>query len=150
MEHTPLRILIYKRTHIGDPNAEGVFGCHDCMRSVRAKQYDAVIGVGGVGHEPKSHGIDRRITWVGVGPTRHRIDGKNHPTVTFERFFLYEANGPALDTVAPRLARRMYGAAGYQHHVRYLLNLTPDEQLEALHILDLARSTEWAGREQRR
>jgi len=149
VELTPRRILVYKRTHIGDPNPEGIFGCHDCMRSVRAKQYDAVIGVGGVGHEPQSHGIDRRITWVGVGPTRHQIDGKIHPTVSFERFFLYEANGPALDSVAPSLARRMYGGPDYKHHVRYVLNLTDEERGEALRVLDLTASPDWVAREQR-
>lgn len=150
MDLPPRRILVYKRTHIGDPNPAGVFGCHDCMKSVRRRDYDAVIGVGGVGHEPQGHGIARRITWVGVGPTWHRVDGKAHPTVTFERFSLYEANGLALDSVAPHLARRMYGAPDYQHHVRYVLNLTEGERIEALLILDLTRSAEWVAREQSR
>src|SRR4051812_46355351 len=62
------RVLIYKRTHIGDPNSQGDFGCHDCMGRIRGYTYDAVIGIGGSSCEPRSQGIDGRITWVGVGP----------------------------------------------------------------------------------
>ena len=48
-----MRVLIYKRTHPFDPNAEGVFGCEDCMGAVRRRRFQAVIGVGGLGAEPK-------------------------------------------------------------------------------------------------
>jgi hypothetical protein len=147
----PDRILVYKRTHFGDPNLAGVFGCHRCMGSVRGKQFDAVIGVGGVGDEPKRHGIDRLITWVGVGASRHasaRTDDA-HPTVTFDRFCLYNTFGVPLDTVAPMLARRMYGEPGYYHHVRYVLNLLPEERLEALQVLDLTLSLDWQERQSR-
>jgi hypothetical protein len=44
-----MRTLVYKRTHNGDPDAEGRFGIHDCMGQVRSYGYEAVIGVGGVG-----------------------------------------------------------------------------------------------------
>jgi len=43
-----MRILIYKRTHTGDPDLKGRFGIHDCMGRVRDYDYDAVIGVGGI------------------------------------------------------------------------------------------------------
>ena len=46
-----LRILVYKRTHVGDPDVAGRFGINHCMGSVRGYHYDAVIGVGGMGRE---------------------------------------------------------------------------------------------------
>jgi hypothetical protein len=47
-----VKVLIYKRTHTGDPTPEGVFGLSDCMGRVRAREYEAVIGVGG---QARSH-----------------------------------------------------------------------------------------------
>ena len=49
-----VRILIYKRTHNGDPDAKGCFGACDCMGSVRSRSFDAVIGVGGIGPEAQA------------------------------------------------------------------------------------------------
>ncbi len=43
-----MRILTYKRTHTGDPEANGVIGINDCMGRVRSLAYDAVIGIGGI------------------------------------------------------------------------------------------------------
>ena len=63
---TAMRILTYKRTHTGDPDINGVFGSHDCMGQVREYDFDAVIGIGGIGAEPRSYGIDRKINWVGI------------------------------------------------------------------------------------
>ena len=49
------RTLIYKRTHTGDPDPKaGVFGNNDCMGTVRKRDFDAVIGIGGIGPEPKA------------------------------------------------------------------------------------------------
>lgn len=42
-----MRTLVYKRTHNGDPDAEGRFGIHDCMGQVRGYGYEAVIGWAG-------------------------------------------------------------------------------------------------------
>lgn len=47
-----MRILAYKRTHTGDPDANGVFGVNDCMGRVRSLEFDAVIGVGGLVRSP--------------------------------------------------------------------------------------------------
>ena len=56
-----MRTLIYKRTHSGDPDPEsGVFGNNDCMGRVKGWQYDAVIGIGGIGQEPTRYGIAGR------------------------------------------------------------------------------------------
>lgn len=60
------RILVYKRTHNGDPNEDGVFGCNDCMRTVRDRDFDAVIGIGGITAE--KYKINGKINWIGINP----------------------------------------------------------------------------------
>jgi hypothetical protein len=130
-----VRILTYKRTHIGDPNASGVFGVGDCMGQVRGRTYDAVIGIGGVGAEPRSHGIDGRITWVGVGPRTvdHTPRG---PVLKFRRFILLDSDGPFLAELAPELARRMY-----ERNVRVLLEgYTTKQKREAEEIVAWAQT----------
>jgi hypothetical protein len=88
------------------------------MGRVRNYPFDAVIGVGGTGREPRSYGIDRKINWVGINPKRppHR-DGNG--VVKFEKFLLLEQHGPLLKSVAPSLARRMY-----ERGARILLTIT--------------------------
>lgn len=100
-----MSILTYKRTHVGDPNEAGEFGIYDCMGRVRDYAFDAVIGVGGIGAEPKSYGIDRKITWVGVSPRRV---GNAASIVMFKHFVLKDSNGPFLDQMAPTLSKRLY------------------------------------------
>ena len=39
-----MKVLVYKRTHTGDPSENGVFGESDCMGAIRNWHYDAVIG----------------------------------------------------------------------------------------------------------
>jgi hypothetical protein len=126
-----MRILTYKRTHIGDPDKEGRFGIYNCMGRVRSFIFDAVIGVGGIGQEPKSYKIDRRINWVGINPKRKRRSGGNGAIITFETFLLLDEHGPLLETLAPNLANRMYNRGA-----RILLNGCSDlERSEALGIL---------------
>ena len=103
-----LRILTYKRTHIGDPDEYGRFGIYDCMGRIRSYAFDAVIGVGGIGPQPKSFGIDRKINWVGVTPTRRQSPGGNGVEITFAEFLLLEESGPLLMKLAPCLAKRLY------------------------------------------
>jgi hypothetical protein len=130
-----MRILTYKRTHTGDPASAGVFGVNDCMGSVRALEYDAVIGVGGIGAEPRSYQIDGKITWVGVSPQK-RMGQWPSPLVTFNHFVLFDAGGPALAALAPALAKRVY-----EGKVRYILSgYTNAEQLEAEEIVKWALS----------
>ena len=82
-----MRTLIYKRTHHGDPDVTGQFGIYDCMGRVRAWNFEAVIGVGGVGAEPTSHGLDGKVNWIGIGPHRRAVVGKRGPIVTFDPTF---------------------------------------------------------------
>ncbi len=63
-----MRVLVYKRTHNGDPDASGCFGANNCMGAVRDREYDAVVGVGGIGPEAVLNGIDGQVNWIGIGP----------------------------------------------------------------------------------
>ncbi|MCG9720187.1 hypothetical protein [Shewanella sp. Isolate7] len=125
-------IFVYKRTHVGDPNVEGEFGINDCMGEIRDYDFDAVIGVGGLGDEPCSYGIDRKINWIGIKPTRikgsevHRAD-----ILKFEKFVLLESTGPIFEQRAPLLAKRLY-----QEGARFVFtSMTGKEREEAINIL---------------
>jgi hypothetical protein len=136
-----MRILVYKRTHTGDPNSDGVFGGRDCMGSVRSWRYDAVIGVGGIGAEPASHGISGLVTWIGIGP--HRAESRypaRGPLVTFDTFELYDQAGTRLDAICPRLARRLFGG---QARVLVIKPEHPEHQ-EALDLLAQVRGRDSA------
>jgi hypothetical protein len=136
-----MRILVYKRTHTGDPDGEGNFGCDDCMGVVRGYKYDAVIGVGGIGSEARSENIAGKITWIGIGPSKQWLaadeaPGMRGPLVTFKKFARLDENGPPLIAWALMLARHLY-----ERKARYLLgNLSDAEQREDEEILRLARS----------
>jgi hypothetical protein len=128
------RVLIYKRTHRGDPDARGIFGIHDCMRSVRDFDYRAVIGVGGIGAEPRAQGIAGKITWIGIGPRKIRARGRT--LVTFDHFILDDTDGPRFRTEAPNL-----GARVYRDNIRVLIDdLTPKQSEEVAAILYRAYS----------
>lgn len=113
------RVLIYKRTHPGDPDANGQFGIYDCMGRVRDYSFGAVIGIGGISREPRSHGINGKINWIGVGPFTVRTTRRGNRVVKFRRsrFRLFEENGEDLSVKAPTLAKRMYA----KHAPRFLL-----------------------------
>lgn len=130
-----MRILTYKRTHTGDPDHLGRFGINDCMGSVRNLRFDAVIGVGGMGTEPRRFGIARKLTWIGIGPRRSPGGkGRRADIVTFNRFLLLDANGPELESVAPNLARRVYGK-----RTRLVLDAYSDiERVEIIALLKWA------------
>ena len=128
-----MNILVYKRTHNGDPDTDGCFGVYDCMGAVRGRDYDAVIGVGGIGHEAQSNGIAGTVNWIGVGPHKKYV-GKRGPEVTFDHFVYFGCDGPDFYALAPVLAERMY-----EYNVRSVLQgLTEEEMTEALSIVSLA------------
>ena len=129
-----MRTLVYKRTHPGDPDSGGRFGIANCMGQVRSWDFDSVIGVGGIGPEPSSHDLDGKVNWIGIGARKHFGSDSRRPVVTFDRFVLYEAEGPDFATLAPTLARRLYG-----RNVRVLLhNVSDQERREIRRILALA------------
>lgn len=119
-----MRTLIYKRTHSNDPDPEtGVFGNRDCMGQVRAWDFDAVIGIGGVGDEPKRHGIAGRLTWIGIGPQKFFDDPDSRgPQLVFRHFRYFGEHGPLLVNKYPALARHMY-----ETHRRLMIHLSPSE-----------------------
>lgn len=127
-----MRTLVYKRTHSGDPDALGQFGIHDCMGSVRGREYDAVIGVGGIGPWPRREGIAKKLTWVGIGP--HKVGRPDRPLVTFDHFLYFGETGPNLAKHAPALAAHVYG-----RNSRTLMSFSDDEQAEVDRILAMAK-----------
>ena len=129
------RVLIYKRTHPGDPDGDGVFGCEDCMGAIRSRTFDAVIGVGGIGHEARSHGFDGKLHWIGVGPTKQPGEAwMRGPFVTFDRYIDFGSDGPLLSEVAPALAKRFYSS-----RLRHLMDgFAGKEQAEIAKLLLLA------------
>lgn len=100
---------------------------------VRKWNFDAVIGVGGIGPEARSHGIDGKINWIGIGAHKDEIYGRG-PLVRFDCFLDYGTSGPSFQEEAPNLARRIYG----QNNHQILYGLTPTEKDEAEKILRLA------------
>ncbi len=129
-----MRVLVYKRTHNGDPDESGCFGIRDCMGTVRDRDYEAVIGVGGIGPEPQAKGIAGKVNWIGIGPHKAYV-GKRGPEVTFDHFLYYGTTGPDFRELAPELAERMYA-----HNVRSILHgMSEKEQAEAEQILERAK-----------
>jgi hypothetical protein len=130
-----LRTLIYKRTHIGDPDVLGRFGIRGCMGRIRGWAFDAVIGVGGMGDEPTGHGIAGRVTWIGIGPHRSLARDARGPMVTFDHFILFDRKGPLFNQLAPKLANRIY-----LNNIRATMTLVSAiEQREVAKLLRLAR-----------
>lgn len=130
-----MKILVYKRTHPGDPDESGVFGVEDCMGRVRDYDYDAIIGIGGIGAEARSHGLDGRLNWVGIGPTRMpRRAGERGGRVKFKHFVLLESAGGQLMHGFPLLARRMY-----EGRARYMKTFGEAETKEIKQLLAWAK-----------
>jgi len=130
-----MRILIYKRARIGDPDSLGRFGTDDRLGRIRLLNYDAVLGIGGTGREAERLGIARRINWVGVRPTKRPEPDTGRVLATFGEFLLLEETGPLLHEVAPLLAQRMY-----KDRIRFLMTgYTDEEQAEAEAIVEWAR-----------
>lgn len=133
---TRLRVLVYKRTHNGDPDAFGCFGAHDCMGAVRGRDFDAVVGVGGVGSKADTSGIAGKVNWIGIGPHKVSTAGMKWPVVTFDHFLNFGKIGPKFRTLAPVLAERMY-----MNNIRHVMDdLTDSEYSEVIGIIGLAES----------
>lgn len=136
-----MRILVYKRTHVADPDDSGIFGSQACMGRIRGYDSDAVIGVGSMVPWFGSEGIKGRISWIGIGPRKDwgewakSIDPRG-PMVTFDTFRLWPGQeGPLTQIEAPHIARRLY-----ETKARFMLSgLTKEEQREAELLLDIAR-----------
>ena len=105
------------------------------MGRVRGWEFDAVIGVGGQGPEPRKHKLDGKVNWIGIGPHKRVVAGKRGPLVTFAHFLFRGSNGPEFEKLAPVLAQRIYSK-----NVRVVMNgLSAVEQKEVAKILALAK-----------
>jgi hypothetical protein len=120
------KILVYRRTHTGDPDpVTKEFGIHDCMGRVREWEYRSVIGVGGVKPDYGDEGISKRITWVGIGrrpsprcadltdikrmqDSNPNFQGFRAKIISFDEFFLWDAAGPLVKNCCPELYRYMF------------------------------------------
>lgn len=144
-----MRVLIYKRTHTGDPCKCGVFGVHDCMGRIREWNYDAVLGIGAK-TAPKT--LTGRLTWVGISRQRgdekykRRRMGKRGPVCnsvfTFMHFHLMNDKGPSLDRCAPCLQDYMDSRGGYGTFILGLSASTPsmaDIRREVKALIDESR-----------
>lgn len=99
-------VLIYKRTHKGDPDDKGIFGINTCMKSVRNSKFDAVIGIGG---KTGDEGIAYRINYVGLGATKPSINPEDKCSyVIFENFIRFDENGEKVEKVARKLYEYLY------------------------------------------
>jgi hypothetical protein len=129
-----MKILIYKRTHIGDPDKSGCFGTRDCMGKVRGYNYEAVIGVGGIGSEPKDHEINGKVNWIGINPIKINCESCRGPLVIFKQFIDYGKKGILLKEAAPMLAKRLY-----ENKARFIIGgMSKEENNEAQNIVALA------------
>lgn len=102
-----MRVLIYKRTHTGDPDENGVFGIQDCMGKVRNWKFDAVIGIGGKAPWKGHEGIKYKINWVGLAP-KEIGSTQRGKIVAFKHFELYEEKGKNIADNFPHLFTHMY------------------------------------------
>lgn len=123
--------LVYKRTHPGDPGEDGVFGNEGCMGRVRGYDFDAVIGVGGIGSEAKSYRIDGKINWIGIGAHVVGTCFRGYPQIAFEHFALFEDLGEPISSRAKELERRFC----HQKAPRYALNDFGKKELAEINLL---------------
>jgi hypothetical protein len=135
----PLRVLVYKRTHHGDPDPNGQFGINDCMGQVRGWGYDAVVGIGGISAEPRRAGIAGKVTWIGIGP--HKRPGNRGPIVTFDHFLHEGSDGPPFVALAPRLADHVY-----RKNVRAMVYTVENRRDEMAQLLRRAEQSPPSGR----
>ncbi|MBP1616048.1 MAG: hypothetical protein H6Q13_3496 [Bacteroidetes bacterium] len=105
-----MKVLIYKRTHKGDPDSKGIFGIQDCMGRIRDWNYDAVIGIGGNSPWKKDFDIKHKINWIGIEPKKTEYSTERGNMVVFSHFKLYEENGENIKDNYPNLFEHMYGS----------------------------------------
>jgi hypothetical protein len=134
-----MRVLIYKRTHQGDPDSSGWFGQGGCMGRVRCWNFDAVIGVGGMGSEPVKNGIAYKLNWIGIGAHKENHQKNGGPVVTFKHFCLFENTGKELSIIAQYLAERLYSKNPPRLFFSDNSTLNTREKDEIERILKMAR-----------
>jgi hypothetical protein len=103
------------------------------MGQVRNIDFDAVIGIGGIGGEAKSAGISGKVNWIGLRAYKEPIVRGRGPLVKFEHFILFDDKGKDFRKIAPILSQHIYS-----RNVRFLVNFNREEQLEINRILEMA------------
>ena len=149
-EAKPVKILVYRRTHTGDPSPQtGEFGVHDCMGRVRDWDFDAVIGIGGKKPWPGYEKIAEKITWVGVGVDQKRAPLERAKSdankqqfgghiLKFHRWIVLDEDGPLLKDVSPILHKYMFSDGRIP---RAALNVSGDIGRELNRIIDWTLKT---------
>jgi hypothetical protein len=125
--------LVYKMTHIGDPDADlGFWGVEDCMGQVRGYGFDAVIGIGGRSWWTNQTSRTGEVVWIGLGP--QIVDqAERGPVLGFAHFRYFREGELMLRTIAPRLHKAM-------HDCRFMLyGFGQLEEDEIAGILKLAQ-----------
>jgi len=134
-----LTILVYRRTHKGDPSENGIFGINNCMGQVRDWNYDAVIGIGGVAPWRDDRDIEKRINWIGINPKKHKPStfgqGFLNSCITFEKFKLFDGAGNLVEEYAPKLFEYMFKQGRIPRAGK---NFNDEIYAELLDILSLA------------
>lgn len=132
-------VLIYKRTHTGDPDKNGIFGINNCMGSVRDWEFDAVIGVGGISPWKGSEDIAKKINWIGIGANKNKVERYENSVVAFEEFYLFEEKGILLEDIAPNLANYIFS-----NNIRIVksTSLNEKQKLEVKDILEITKNYE--------
>lgn len=103
-----MKVLIYKRTHTGDPDGKGIFGIQDCMGRMRDWYFDAVIGIGGKAPWKDHVEIKQKINWIGLGPKKISAPGGRGAMIVFDHFELFEEKGVDIEEYYPNLFDHMY------------------------------------------
>lgn len=98
-----MKILIYKRTHRGDPDERGIFGVEDCMGHIRNYDYKAVIGVGAKYPLKGNEDLKFKINWVGLCPKQEQSINRRGHFIIFRYFKLYEEEGKDMEIFYPNL-----------------------------------------------
>lgn len=104
------------------------------MGKVRGYNYEAVIGVGGIGSESKDHEIDGKVNWIGINQIKINCESYHGPLVIFKQFVDYGKKGRLLKDAAPMLAKRLY-----ENKARFIIGgMSKEENNEAQNIVALA------------
>jgi hypothetical protein len=121
-----LKVLVYKRTHKGDPDDRGIFGIDDCMGKVRMWDFVAVIGVGGKRPDRGHEDIAGKVNWVGIGAHENGNAARGR-RLAFDRFYRFDEAGEDFKKLAPRLFKYMFE----DKHRRALLSQNlPDKKMK--------------------
>jgi len=134
-------VLIYKRTHTGDPSSSGIFGESDCMGEIREWKFTDVIGIGGEAPWKGYEEISYKVNWIGIGAKKVELIENRANEVIFNNFCLFDKQGELIKDIAPNLYQYMY-LENKSKNIRsvYSTSLPKKAQDEVFEILDKAKN----------